>query len=727
MIVLALAAFHSTLNAQKKKIELSDIWLQYKFMPAFPESFNWMKDDRFYSVKEDGKILKYSIKDRKKNADAEPVATIADLAALRVEGSEEEIKFESYSFSDDEKKIMLTSEGEKIYRHSSKEKVFVWDQDQKKLYSIHKGEKLKFCTFSPDGSKVAYVFDNNLWYYDFGSTQPVQVTKDGKWNEIINGGTDWVYEEEFAFDKAFFWSPDNNKLAYYRFDESKVKEFSMDMYGGLYPEPYKFKYPKAGEDNAIVTIHIHDIAKRADVNVDIGTETDQYIPRIKWTKSAEWLAVIRMNRLQNKAEMMLVNSNDGKSRVIMTEERPTYISEISDNTWHFLDNGKEFLWRSERDGWDHIYRFDLSGNLVNQVTKGEWEVTEISDIDEKNQTVYYMSTEGSTMERHLYKIKFDGSGKTRLTKAKGWHSVSFSSNHSFYYDSYSTISSAPVTALYKNDGKQELMLEDNAAFAEKLTEYDMAEPKFFQLKTSDAVMLNGWMIKPTDFDESKKYPVLMFVYGGPGSQTVKNQFGYFNYIWYQMLAQRGYIVVSVDNRGTGGRGEAFKKVTYADLGKYETIDQVEAAKWLGRQDYIDEERIGIWGWSYGGYMTSLCLTKGEGTFKMGMAVAPVTNWRFYDTIYTERYLKKPQDNASGYDDNSPINFAKDLQGKYLLVHGTADDNVHYQNSLEWSDALVKANKQFDMFYYPNKNHGIYGGVTRFHLYQMMTDFVEENL
>ncbi len=727
LALILFVSFAGNSFCQKKKIELSEIWLEYKFMPAFPESFNWMKDDRFYSVLEEGKIQQYSIDARKKDAAADPVATILDIAALKDPDSGEELEIESYTFSDDEKKIMLLAESENIYRHSSRERIYVWDKSAEKLFKIHQGEKIMYCTFSPDASKVGYVFENNLWVFDFGASQPSQITSDGKTNMIINGGTDWVYEEEFAFDQAFFWSPDNRKIAYYRFDESRVKEFSMDKYGTLYPEPYKFKYPKAGEDNALVTVHIHDLLQRGTVDVDLGTETDQYIPRIKWTRSAEWLALIRMNRLQNKAEVMLANSESGKSRTIMTEERPTYISEISDNTWHFLENGKEFLWQSERDGWNHIYRFDMSGNLVNQVTKGEWEVTEIAAIDNTFGSLYYMSTASSPVDRHLYRVSFDGSGMKKLTKSPGWHGVNFSSKQNYFLDTWGTIDAAPSTALFSNEGKLELELENNAAFADKLKEYDIVSPEFFEFKTSENIILNGWMMKPSDFDKNRKYPVLMFVYGGPGSQTVKNDYGYFNYIWYQMLVQQGYIVVSVDNRGTGGRGEEFKKVTYANLGKYETIDQIEAAKWLGKLAYVDPARIGIWGWSYGGYMTSLCLTKGQGVFKMGIAVAPVTNWRYYDTIYTERYLRKPQDNAAGYDENSPIHFAKDLQGSYLLIHGMADDNVHFQNSVEWTDALVKANKQFEMFFYPNKNHGIYGGPTRFHLYRKMTGFILENL
>ena len=706
----------------KKNIALEDIWMFYKFMPSFPEEFNWMKDDRFYSVMEENKIIRYSIIDQK------PVATLLDIASLTDSDTGDKISVSSYGFSEDEQKIMLKTKVKSIYRHSTKEQVFVYETSGGKLTKLHGGELIMYATFSHDGSKIAYVFDNNLYYYDFVTGKESQITQDGKWNFILNGGTDWVHEEEFAFAQAFNWAPDDSKIAFYRFDESEVKEFHLAMYGSLYPTDYSFKYPKAGEKNAVTTLHFYDLNSRAITQADIGSEKDQYIPRIKWTSDPNILAAMRMNRLQNQVEILMIDAKTGQSSTILQENTDTYINEVTDQTWTFPEGGKQFIWQSDRSGYNHLYLYDLTGKLIRQITQGQWEVAELCGVDAKNGVVHYLSTENSPLDRHLYKINLDGKGKTWLTTGKpGWHEVTFSSNHNYYMDSWSSIDAAPQAGLFDNKGKLVMMLDDNAKLTQTMEEYDLQPSKFFRFKTDQQVELEGWMIKPPNFDPNKKYPVFMYVYGGPGSQTVMNKFGFFNYFWFQMLAQKGYIVVSVDNRGTGGRGSAFKKCTYADLGNLETQDQIATAKYLGAQSYVDASRIGIWGWSYGGYMTSLCLTKGAETFKMGMAVAPVTNWRFYDTIYTERYLKTPQENAKGYDDNSPINFADKLKGAYLLVHGTADDNVHYQNSMEWVDALVKANKQFDMAFYPNKNHGIYGGVTRFHLYRKMTDFLLENL
>lgn len=708
-------------TAEKENIQLEDIWLNYKFMPEFPAAFNWMQDDDYYTVMKEGEIVRYSIKKQ------DPVDTVLDTKKLEVPGKEDGIEVKSYTFSKDESKILLKTNAEKIYRRSSKESCFVFNRNGEKLVELHEGKQISFATFSPDASKIGYVFDNDLYIHDFSNGKLSRITSDGKFNEVINGGTDWVYEEEFAFARAFFWSNDSKKIAFYRFDESKVKMFSMAMYGTLYPDNYDFKYPKAGEDNSVVDLYIYHLGGGKKVKVDLGTELDQYIPRIKWTQSSDKLAVMRMNRLQNTLDLLMVEAGTGNSEVILTEKEETYIDEVTDRKWIFLKNGQEFLWQSEENGQNHVYLYGIDGKKVRQVTKGDWEVTKVAAIDEGNGIMYYMSTEESAVERHLYSITLEGKKKKKLTETPGWHRVSFSSGNSYFMDTYSMANDPGGAVLYTNKGKEMEVLEDNKRLKKAMSEYTMNDPEFFQFKTEDDVELEGWMIKPPKFDASKSYPVLMYVYGGPGSQTVKNQFGSFNYFWHQMLAQQGYIIVSVDGRGTGGRGEEFKKVTYGQLGKYEAIDQIAAAKYLGGLDYVDADRIGIWGWSFGGYMSSLVLTKGDGVFKMGIAVAPVTSWRYYDTIYTERYLKTPQLNPSGYDDNSPNEHAKDMQGNYLLVHGTADDNVHFQNSMEWVDALVNANKQFDMAFYPNKNHGIFGGVTRFHLYKKMTDFITENL
>ena len=723
LLLILVMGFVQGYGQEKKPVALEDIWLRYRFVPNFPSEFNWMQDDHFYSVLEDEQIVKYNVKGNR------PVGYLLDVGELKLKdpltGESESVK--TYSFSPDEKKVLLKTRVESIYRRSTRDRVYVYDLEKGRIHTIHGGKMVSFATFSPDNQKVAYLYDNNIYYYDLNTEKKTAVTLDGKPNKVINGGTDWVHEEEFAFTRAFFWSPDSKKIAYYRFDEGHVKEFNMPMYTGLYPDLYTFKYPKAGERNALVTLLFFDLESSQMVKAGVLNDPEEYIPRVKWTQNPEKLAVMRMNRLQNQLDILIVDANSGEATTILTEKSDTWISEVDNSTWNFLDNGKEFIFQSERDGWNHLYLYNLQGKELGQITKGAFNVSGIEGIDEKNRVVYYSSTEVSHMERHLYKIGFDGKDKEKLTREAGWHDITMSPACSYYMDTYSTFNEPPITRLRDNMGELLLTLEDNSSLRSTMEKYQMGEVEFFDFKTSTPNYLNGWMIKPPNFNEKKKYPVLMYVYGGPGSQTVTNQFGGFNYFWYQMLANMGYIVVSVDNRGTGGQSEQFKKCTYGELGKYETEDQIEAAKYLARQKYIDGDRIGIWGWSYGGYLSSLCLTKGAEVFKMAIAVAPVTNWRFYDTIYTERYLKTPQLNPKGYDDNSPINFVDQMKGSYLLVHGSADDNVHFQNSMEMVDALVKANVQFDMAFYPNKAHGIYGGNTRYHLYKKMTDFITENL
>jgi dipeptidyl-peptidase-4 len=492
----------------------------------------------------------------------------------------------------------------------------------------------------------------------------------------------------------------------------------------LYPGNYTFKYPKAGEENSVVQIWVYDVSTGRKVLMDTGKETDQYIPRIKWTQDPGILAMVRLNRLQNHIEILLADAGDGHSQVIYSEKNKYYIPEIDDNYPVFLKSGKEFVIYSDKDGYRHFYLYDLNGNLINQITKGPWDVDAFLGIDNKKRLLYYTSSEESPLRRSLYVISLDGKKKIKLSQETGTNRASFSKGFKYYINYYSSVSTPTVVTLHDTKGKLIRTLEDNKELQEKVKEYGVKPKEFFNFKTSDGIELNGWMIKPPDFDPSKKYPVFFTIYGGPGSQTVQDSW---SYGWNELLAQRGYIVVSVDNRGTGARGADFKKITYGQLGKYETADQIEAAKYLGSLSYVDASRIGIFGWSYGGFMAASCLFKGHDVFKMGISVAPVTSWRYYDSIYTERYMGLPKDNAKGYDDNSPLNFCDLLEGKYLLIHGTGDDNVHFQNSVELMEALIQAGKQFEVQIYPDRNHGIYGGNTRFHLYTRMTNFILENL
>ena len=699
--------------AQKKDITLDDLWKNYAFYPKHIGGFNSMNGGEHYSTMEkndDGQeIIKHKFKSGKK------VRTLFKSADFEIP------KIKKYTFSKDEKQLLLATETENIYRHSSKSVYYIYNIHTDKLKKLSH-EKVMYATFSPQGDKIAYVLDNNLFIQNINSGQVKQVTSDGKKNHIINGASDWVYEEEFALVRSFEWAPDGKHIAYYKFDETYVKEFSMDLFkGGLYPTQEVFKYPKAGEDNSVVKVYFYNL--ESNKSTYIYTDKDyEYIPRIKWTNNPKVLVLYGMNRHQNELDFILANAEDGTNTVLFTEKDKYYI-DVHDNLTFLPEDN--FIWTSEKDGFNHIYIKGLDGS-EEQITKGNWEVTDCHGIDSDKMKVYFTSTEDGSINRSLYVQHLETDVKTKLSTVSGTNNSSFSNGLKYYMNSVSTANSSPIFTLHNADGKQLKVLEDNVKFNTEMEEFNLTKKEFFTIQTEDAE-LNAWMIKPPDFDESKEYPLYMFLYGGPGAQQVTNSFGWTNYYWYQMLAQKGYIVACVDNRGTGGKGAEFKKMTYQELGKYETIDQINAAKHFGSLDYIDSNRIGIQGWSYGGYMSSLAITKGADVFKMAIAVAPVTNWRYYDNIYTERYMRTPQENASGYDENSPINHVDKLKGSYLLVHGSADDNVHVQNTMEMISALVKANKQFDLFIYPDKNHGIYGGNTRYHLYKKMTDFILENL
>jgi len=630
-------------------------------------------------------------------------------------------QFSAYSFNNDEDKILLESGKEKIYRHSYLADFYVYDRSTGKIQSVSDNGKQQLGTFSPDGSNVAFVRDNNLFIKELDTNVELQITQDGVRNEIINGAPDWVYEEEFGFSLGFRWSPDGKKIAFYRSDERKVHQFHMTIYGNLYPGTYEFKYPKAGEDNSVVAIHVYDLESGKTISMDIGEETDQYIPRIKWTKDPEILSIMRLNRLQNHLDILHANALSGDSRVVYSETNRSYISEASDNTITYLPDGESFIVNSERDGYFHLYLYNFKNGRIAPITSGDFDISSFMGFDEKHQRLYYSSYEESSIERHVYSINLDGSKKQKISTQPGTNQASFSSTFAYYILTHSSSNTPPLITLHNQKGKLIRVLEDNEELKATMAEYGYAKNEFLTVPTKSGLKLNAWIIKPVGFDPDKKYPLFMYVYGGPESQNVIDSWGRRG-AWFQYLTQHGYIVACVDNRGTNGRGEAFRKATYMQLGKLETIDQIEAAQWFGSQPYIDAERIGIFGWSYGGYMTSLCMTKGGGTFKMGIAVAPVTTWRYYDTVYTERFMRTPQENPEGYDDNSPINFAGGLEGKFLLIHGTGDDNVHFQNSVDFTEALVQANKQFEMQFYPNKNHGISGGNTTFHLYSRMTNF-----
>ena len=633
-----------------------------------------------------------------------------------------------YFFSADERFILLTTNTNSLYRHSFYADYYIYDTQSaelaKPLTDFSKGQQ-RLAAFSPSADKVAFVRNNNVFIANLLEGSETQVTNDGLANSIINGATDWVYEEEFGDDNGMKWSPDGNKLAYYRFDESAVKEMHMPMYGGLYPELDTFKYPKAGEVNSDVQVFIHDLSTGVNHGVAV-TKSAHYIPRFFWTKDVEQLCILTMNRHQNDLRFLLTEGAFPNNRIgtkeIFKEKTSTYI-DIHDNLI-FLKDGKSFLWTSERDEYNHIYKFDYSGN-VTQLTKGEWDVVEFIGYDEDKKNIYFSSSMNGATQKHLHSVDLSGNIKT-LDNTPGHHSANFSANFSYRIHNHSDANTPPVITLRDRKGKVVRTLKSNEELRNTLSDYDYSNKEFFTFTNSSGTELNCWKILPSDFDETKEYPVYVAIYGGPGVNTVSDSWGGSNLMWYQYLAQEGYIVVSVDPRGTPLRGRKFEHSTYKELGKLETEDFIDFAKYLGSQDYVDSDRIGIQGWSYGGFMTLLCMTKGADVYSAGISVAPVTNWKYYDTVYTERFMQTPQENESGYEDNSPVNHADKLEGALLLVHGSADDNVHFQNSMEMVNALVEANKDFDFFAYPDRNHGIYGGNTRLHLFNMMMDFVKEN-
>ena len=713
---LAILFLAQCVIAQEKMIQLEDIWASRTFSPEWVWGINSMNDGVHYSSLNYGENNVYITQYSYETGDS--ISTIVDSKDL------DGISFSDYSFSEDEKKVLLPTETESIYRYSSRSNYYVYDRETKIAEELSEG-KQRLAQFSPDASKVAFVKENNIFIKDIINNTELQVTFDGEINKIINGATDWVYEEEFAFDNGMQWNASGNKIAYYRFDEEKVPEFSMDLFTDLYPSQSQFKYPKAGETNSTIELFIYDLDSNKTTKANINTEEEFYIPRIKWTLDENVLSVQRMNRHQNQLDFILVDAKDGSSQTIFTENDAAYI-DVTDNLT-FLNDGKYFIWTSEKSGYNHIYLYNLKGKQVRQITKGNYDVTDFYGIDESNNTVYFASSERSPMHRDVYAVQLNGKNKKTLTNKIGTNSATFSTNYKYFINQYSNANTPYYFSLFDAKGNEVRMLKDNSNLKNSLSEYALSQKEFFNFKTTEGIDLNGWMMKPHNFDETKQYPVFMYLYGGPGSQQVTDSWGGSNFLWYQMLTQQGYIVACVDNRGTGARGSEFKKCTYQQLGKLETEDQIEANRYLANLPYVDGSRIGIFGWSYGGYMSSLCLLKGADEFKMAIAVAPVTNWRYYDSIYTERYMRTPQENVSGYDDNSPINHVEKLKGKYLLVHGSADDNVHYQNTMEMTNALVNANKQFDLFIYPNKNHGIYGGYTRLHLFTKMTNFIKENL
>ncbi len=727
-ILFLISACYTSIQAQP--ITLEDLFIKRSFTPSTVTGLASTKDGLSYTTLENGgkEIVKYSYKSGEKQS------VILDIKSLK---NDSLTSVSEYVFSSNETKVLLLTHRKQIYRRSFTAVYFVYNFVTKELTRLAPGRQ-QVATFSPDGERVAFVRNNNLFVKSLRFGTERQMTIDGEVNKIINGVPDWVYEEEFQFNRAFEWSPDSKQVAYIKFNEEQVPTFGIPMYKGLnpiyeknslYPGEYRYKYPKAGEKNSIVSVWVYDIKAGQNIEMDLGTDKDFYIPKIHWSYGGKNLGIFKMNRLQNKLDLLYANSYSGDTRLIYTEKNKRYIETDYLDNFQFLPDDQSFVILSEQDGYKHLYLYDNSGVKVRQLTSGKFDVLKFYGYDPVEKTFYYQAAAVSPMQREVYGATYEPKKKITLTTRKlsaqnGTNNAEFSSTYKYYINNYSNLTTPLVVTLHEISGKQIRILKENNELKSTVAERKIPQKEFFTFKTSEGTELNGWMIKPSGFSSGTKYPVVMTQYSGPNSQQVLD---HFSIGWENYIAASGYLVVCVDPRGTGARGEDFRKCTYGVLGKYESDDQIEAAKYIATLPYADGKNIAIWGWSYGGFMSALCLAKGGVVFKAGISVAPVTNQRFYDTVYSERYMGLPSQNPEGYDENSPITLAKGIKGKLLLVHGTADDNVHYQNTVEFAEAMVQAGVQFQMMSYTNRNHGIRGGNTTMHLYTMFDNFLKENL
>ena len=668
----------------------------------------------FQADKENKMIIKYSYKT------GLPTDTVFDVRKARecTFGS-----FQGFVMSPDEKRLLVFNDYESIYRHSFKANYYYYDIRRNLVRKLTENkEKQSIPTFSRDGRMLAYVINNNIWLAKFDFETESQVTRDGQLGKIINGATDWVYEEEYSTVRLMDFSEDGRLLAFVRFDETNVPEYSMQMYkNGLYPTLLSFKYPKAGEQNSKVTCNVFDIDAKTIRKMNIPGDIE-YVPQIEFLPKGDDLAIFTLNRNQNVFNLYLANARSAVCRSILKEENDYYIDSELINSTRFFDD--QFVYLSEKSGFSHIYLYSNNGVLQKQLTSGNYDVTDLLAVDPFTKTVFYQAAEESPIQRAIYKVDMVKGIKTKLSANQGTNIAIFSNNGKYYINGYSNIKTPRLTTVHDATGKQLRALEDNANLMKTLAALNLPTKEFITVKSADGRDLNAYIMKPTDFDSSRKYPLVMVQYSGPNSQTVQDSY---SMDWTDYLTTQGFIVAAVDGRGTGARGQEFRKCTYMNLGIYESDDQVAAAKYFASLPYVDGSKMAIWGWSYGGYNVLMSMSRGNGVFKAGVAIAPVTNWKFYDSVYTERFMRTPQQNASGYDAGSPISLANKLEGNLLLIHGSADDNVHFQNTMDYANALVGANKQFDMFVFTDKDHSIRGASTRAYLYEKVIKFLKTNM
>ncbi len=709
----------SSLSAQQKVLTLEDIFKSRKFSIDYLGGVSWMPDDKafLFIKRENGNqlLMKHEVKSGKESE-------WLDLSLIADPKTNQPLRMFSYKLSANGRKILFKVDAKRVWRRFDEARFLVYNLKDKSLLAVHNDStRVRHAKLSPDGKKVGYVLDNNIYVQDLETGKIKQITNDGS-DVIINGQFDWVYEEEFGQSDGWRWSPDSKKIAFWRVDQSLEPTFSWTEFEGKYGSVKTIHYPKAGDQNAVVKIGVYNLEQDKLSWMDIGQETDVYIPRIKWTGDPNTLSIMRLNRLQNHLELLLADAETGNTRIILSDTDSCWV-DVRDDLY-FLKKQKGFIWTSERDGFRHIYLYDWNGKLKKQLTRGAWEVTSVAGVSEKDSRVYFTANKGSSIENHIFSVKLNGTGFKQLDKQEGTHRPRFSPNFKYFIDTFSSAQFPLQQVLKKNSGKVVRVLKETTL--EKFKDVPIALPEFITIKTSDGVELNARMIKPLDFDPNKKYPVIIYGYGGPGSQMVRNSWGR-DILWYTLLTQKGYLIFTVDNRGTGGRGKAFKNLAYGDIGKYALQDHVEAAKYLASLPYVDKERIGIWGWSGGGYLTLMCMTKGSDYFKAGIAVAPVADFRLYDTIWSERYMGLPQQNKAGYDSTSVLSYVDRYKGGLLIVHGASDDNVHMQNTMQVIKRFQEQGKQFQLMIYPGLNHSLQGKGAHYHLYKMMTDFIEKNL